>query len=138
MRDIFFVIWFLGLAITCHAENCIIAELSNQFGNSTVTTRGLFSSGFEHSAFRPCDSTHDKRWWLSTSNSSLWEALHSPSGTSEKKWPPSPEIYIEVEGCLSPIGHYGHMGAYERHIVVSKVLNVKKVAPQDCTTASSP
>lgn len=41
-------------------------------------------------------------------------------------------VYMEFEGSLSPNGHHGHLGMYQREITPTHVSYVNGVGPENC------
>lgn len=87
-------------------------EAMAEFGYLAVKANGFWSRGMEKSAFKP-DKSDEGEWWMTTFGNGPWLAL----GLS----PPDNETHICIVGYLSPKGHYGHLGAYVREILVTAV-----------------
>lgn len=68
----------------------------------------------EVSDFKPAGTT--ERWWLSATGAQA-EAIRA-------KGVP---LYLVVRGSLSKVGHYGHFGRYSREIVVTEVLEARRL-----------
>ena len=91
------------------------------------TFSGEWEWSFETSAFR----TEDGRgpWWLSAEGSA-WDDVIAPIQRSGGG--PWGRVTLIVEARLSAPGRYGHMGAYEREIRVTRVISAR------LSSASSP
>ncbi|MBC8138244.1 MAG: hypothetical protein H8F28_20380 [Fibrella sp.] len=95
---------------------------------SKSTFRGMFTDGFEKAAFRPCGS--DESYWVAGNTQPIY-ALILPNGVPVSPAPVT-EVYVEVEGTLSPRGEFGHLGMYERELTVDQVLSARTVSPDAC------
>lgn len=78
---------------------------------------GHYSVGFEVSEFVPCGS--DESWWL-VGTAELVSQVQGdePGGT------PTTPVFVRVRGELSDPGSYGHLGAYDRQLTVTEVVEV--------------
>ena len=81
------------------------------------TYSGTLDWSFETSAFRTDDGRGP--WWLSAEGDA-WPQVVAPIQNSGAG--PWGRVHITVEGQLSAPGHYGHMGAYERELRVTRVI----------------
>ncbi|MCC7077191.1 MAG: hypothetical protein IT198_08710 [Acidimicrobiia bacterium] len=77
---------------------------------------GHYSTGFEVSAFVECGS--DEQWWV-VGSAELTEEVEAAADS-----PPYEPVYLRVRGTLSEPGTYGHLGAYQRQLTVTEVLDV--------------
>jgi hypothetical protein len=83
---------------------------------------GLYSSGFEVSAFSPCGS--DESWWVEGGDiANRYQTL----GVE-----PYERVYVRLKGEVSDVGKFGHLGVYERAFTVTKVLEIRRAEPEDC------
>lgn len=48
-------------------------------------------------------------------------------GSSMKNCSIGPKLFITVEGVISPRGHYGHFGMWERELHVAKMLKFERI-----------
>jgi len=80
----------------------------------------VYSYGFEVSAFRPCG--------LSTP----WWATGDLTPLRTQPPPDAASVYAEVDGELSDLGQYGHLGAYPRQLEIRKVRQVSGSIPSTC------
>jgi len=82
---------------------------------------GVYEVGFELQAFT--DDASGETWWatLSPQAQEAMRAARPPGATSPFGW----RIRAEVEGVLSAEGAYGHLGAYKRHLAITRVLSAK-------------
>lgn len=75
--------------------------------------RGMYSEGFEVSAFRPCGSA--EKWWVGVPG-----PLHAEyEKLTTQRYV---EIYVVVRGDTSGEGRVGHMGLYTRYMSVDSVV----------------
>ena len=90
---------------------------------TTTTAHQRFSGtldwSFETSAFRTDDGQGP--WWLSAEDGK-WRDVVAPLQTTGG---PYGHLHVVVEGELSAPGHYGHMGAYERTLRVTRVIETR-------------
>lgn len=83
---------------------------------------GTFVMGFEASVFMPQDGQwQGQHWWLS-GNVDEAIAPYLKNGKTPFEVPP---LSIKVIGTLSRKGNYGHMGRYERELIVERVISAK-------------
>ena len=105
----------VAVALSCHDSEAPTAQ--------AATYQGFFRAGFEVEAFVPCGST--EQWWvlppadLSQRYAQLGLAEYEPA-------------FVAVDGILSAPGTYGHLGAYNRELEVTKVVAVHVPTPGDC------
>ncbi len=111
---------------------CAISCTHGPRGPSDQTYRGTCLLDFERSDFTPeGDGAFDgdgnqislKRWWLL---GNLGE-MTSKIGMGHP-------AFVVLQGQLSEPGGYGHLGAYERQLHVTKVLEIRQVEAQTYTT----
>lgn len=102
---------------------------------TTGEFEGMYSSGFEVSAFVPCegvspDPGYVPAYWLSDPPEFYKEyaALVQSSGHDPVTGYLS--VYVRFKGELSPSGTYGHLGAYEHEITVTELLEMSLVDGQ--------
>jgi len=83
------------------------------------TLKGYYVSGFERSEFRPEDDL-EQRWWLSGA------IKDCPFlDFNQERYSPWRQTYLEIQGVLSPLGQYGHLGAYKRKLTIIKTLSCR-------------
>lgn len=82
---------------------------------------GVYEISFERQAF--IDDASGEAWWATLSYDAQ-EAMNAakPPGNS---FPFGWRIRAEVEGVLSGEGEYGHLGAYKRHLAITRVFRAK-------------
>jgi hypothetical protein len=80
---------------------------------------GYYVSSFEKSLFKPVDST--ERWWLSGSYSCPNTGIDLMPRDQGATVP----VFLIVRGKLSAKGRYGHMGAYDRELVVEMTISCR-------------
>ena len=77
---------------------------------------GSWDFHFETSSFVTDEG--EGPYWLS-GEGEVWPQLTAPLQASGGPWG---QVHIVIEGELSEPGHYGHMGAYERELRVTRVI----------------
>jgi hypothetical protein len=77
---------------------------------------GVWQWSFETSAFTT--TTGQGPYWL-VAEGQTWEQLIAPLRAAGGPWG---RVAIVVEGDLSPVGQYGHLGAYSRQLRVTRVI----------------
>ena len=100
--------------------------------------RGHYTSGFEVSSFRPCDSSEE--WWLIPLDDSVRVAAFVERvGRAARGGAPTPGVpagyqyvYLEVRGDTTGHGQYGHLARYVRELRVKDVVAVRPSEPGDC------
>ena len=96
-----------------------LAACTTHSGSQRFT--GLYALSFETQAFTAY-GTNDT-WWATLepqAQAELKAALPANAGPRLGS-----RIRAEVEGRLSEPGHYGHLGAYPRHLTITRVLSAK-------------
>jgi hypothetical protein len=106
---------------------CLLLALSLAAcgGSASATHRGHFSYGFETSAFRPCNS--DEVWWVTGEGANALIEQYGNAAPADYE-----EVYAEVRGQVSEPGSYGHLGAYQRELSVTEVVEVRAKGEEDC------
>lgn len=93
---------------------------------------GCYHSGFETSSFTPAGTTES--WWVQWQADTMLLRRALPRDKDGSRGVQS--VFVVVHGNVSATGRYGHMGAYERQIVVSAVVLARKPRPGDrCGTS---
>lgn len=82
---------------------------------------GRWDFHFETSSFVTSDG--EGPWWLS-GEGDAWPALTAPFGEAGSPWG---VLDIVVEGELSAPGQYGHLGAYDRELRITRVISTRLV-----------
>lgn len=89
---------------------------------------GYYASGFEVSSFVPCgmseEASYGNGYWLDGTADfyDQYSALVQSSGFDPSAGYLS--VYVRFEGELSLPGSYGHLGAYEREVIVTELLEM--------------
>lgn len=101
------------------------------------TWSGHFRSGFEESAFRPCDGLPDlSDTAYDVADPSAW--LDFGEGVGDFDWPTVPivggatEYFVKLRGTRYGPGGYGHLGFAIYRIVVDSILAASFPDPGDC------
>lgn len=81
------------------------------YGYTAVERDGVWSRGFEKSTFEPVGATR-ATWWMSSFGGRPWSEAGLDPGLGRGRVP------VHIEGYLSPNGRYGHLGTYERELLV--------------------
>lgn len=92
-------------------------------GPDTRRLIGFYTWGFEVSAFQECGS--DESWWVGA-DAGLGQR-HRELQTGQYQ-----PIYVVIDGEVSVRGQFGHLGAYDRQIDVSRVVEARQVRQEDC------
>ena len=99
-------------------------------GCASVTTEpvpeihaGFYRAGFEEDGFSPCESGEE--WWVVDGQ----ELRARYAETAERDYEP---VYAVVRGETGPRGAFGHLGAYDRELRVTEVLEVRAPREGDC------
>ncbi len=86
---------------------------------------GHFASGYEESAFRPCNDSI-----------SAWAELPRVVIESGPDWPKpteyNPRYFVRWRGTLRGPWHYGHMGVSSYEVRVDSILAVRRPHRSDC------
>jgi hypothetical protein len=93
---------------------------------------GEWAWHFETSAFTSSDG--EGPYWLSADRA-VWEQLSAPFATNGSG--PWGRAQIVVEGTLSAPGQYGHLGAYQRELRVTRVIDVRLISARESSVPSS-
>ena len=115
----FIFIIVLILIVSCDATN-IFKPRSNSHGTKIS---GIYWSAFEVSALYPCGS--DEVWWLIGSEEFYQRYWDLRLQTYER-------AFVRLHGIRSKLGHYGHLGGYDREFKVSRVIEIRKSSDTDC------
>lgn len=83
---------------------------------------GTFEFQFETASFRP--DTGGGRYWLAA-DGRVWRDVIAPIERSGAG--PWGSVLLVVEGYLSVPGQYGHLGAYERELWVTRVIDAQLI-----------
>lgn len=86
---------------------------------------GTWDFHFETSAF--VSDTGDGPYWLAA-DGDTWPQLTAPLSETGGPWG---SVHVVVEGDLSAPGHYGHLGAYEHALRVTRVIEARLISAFD-------
>jgi len=122
---------FLSLIVLC-----LLAGISACAPTPTppqeTAFKGIVTSGFEVSAFKPCNSDQ-LSWFSAPSDSKFWDfykKLASPPTNSHGYT----QVYTEFIGVLAsddPNG-YGHLNQYRSEITVQRTIDVQPAPDGKC------
>jgi len=85
------------------------------YGYRHIEAAGIWSRNFERSSFSPRNQ-NSENWWLSTLGDVAWEQLKP-----DQPNPISCRSPVRIAGYLSPVGHFGHLGAYDHEFLATSV-----------------
>lgn len=88
--------------------------------------RGLYSWGFEVSAFQPCGT--EAQWWVVGGDS----IVERYTRLVQQSYSP---VYVSLRGRAGPEGTFGHLGAYTRELEVDRVVEMRAARPGECEPA---
>jgi hypothetical protein len=92
--------------------------IMSEYGYVAVKREGVWSRGFEISAFEPVGASRT-RWWMSSFGNVAWSALGLDAAAAAAA---PTGVRVRIVGYLSPAGRHGHLGAYEREVLVTSSL----------------
>jgi len=84
-----------------------------EYGYRVIKQDGVWSRGFEKSAFQP-DGGDPESWWMDSFGGVAWQSIGLAPPVSILVQP-----RVHIIGYLSPKGHYGHLGGYEHEVLVT-------------------
>ncbi len=109
-------------ALACQVFSLTLGPTTDEF-------EGYYASGFEVSSFVPCEGTEPNPgyvpgYWLNgtTDFYDQYYALVQSSEFDQNSGYLS--VYVRFKGDISPSGNYGHLGAYEREVTVTELLEM--------------
>ncbi|MFT0737370.1 hypothetical protein [Ralstonia wenshanensis] len=88
------------------------------YGYVAVEREGVWSHGFEVSAFRPADANGEE-WWISPLGDGAWSDVGLDKVRLKDR-----QLRLRIAGYVSPKGRYGHLGAYARAVLVTSAAPV--------------
>lgn len=94
-----------------------------------ATFRGYATCDFEGSAFLACGS--NVPFWLDCHGPSMEKVLDVMAACEVGPCSVA-GVYVELEGDLSPEGHHGHLGLYQRELTPKHVHYASGVGPAQC------
>ncbi|MGE3143172.1 MAG: hypothetical protein AB7L65_07600 [Hyphomonadaceae bacterium] len=83
---------------------------------------GIYETQFETSSFSP--EGGQERWWVSAADAAAAAQLRAAIA-APAEGPPWGRAAVTLEGVLSAPGRYGHLGAYERSLEVTRVISAR-------------
>lgn len=97
--------------------------------------RGGYVSGLETSSFTPCAAEYEgEQWWLDADSASwarLERVMDRLRPDTAGSWVHA-EAFVAVRGSVTDRGEYGHVGAYDRRIRVTEVLEAVPADSASC------
>lgn len=109
----------LAAAIAVLAVGGCAGHVSDVEPEAPASISGLYRQGFEQSDFYPAKGGGP--WWL-TYDGDLWSKLEPFVQGSGRGL--AAVVRFEVIGEVSEPGRFGHLGAYERELVVERIVSV--------------
>lgn len=99
---------------------------------------GHYQFGFELAAFTSCNLR--ATWWVAPGELGVFKPLDDfitdhYADLHEGRFPLG-RLFVRWRGTVTPLGRYGHRGAYPRQLSILEVLEVRWATPDDC--ADSP
>ena len=123
-----------GSILPCASSEHAIILRSTEEG---VAYRGVFESGFETSAFLPCDQpgTH---WWLEGDQdfADRFDAIYQQHAPHDAGRGLRLIVEATVVGELTDEGQYGHLGQYTRRLTVTDTRDMVFLAVNPDSTVS--
>lgn len=83
------------------------------YGYVAVEREGVWSHGFEVSAFVPSDAGGEE-WWIRPLGDGSWSDIGLDKVRLRDR-----HLRVRITGYVSPKGRYGHLGAYVRAVLVT-------------------
>jgi hypothetical protein len=131
------------LLVACRHQD--VGRPQSEAPEQAAQFRGFMRLGPEQMSFQPCGTPRRGRWWWELeSKAAAWEEV--PGWLSAKEILDAQprcdldtipcelqEVYAELDGLLTEAGHFGHMGAYERELTVTRVLRASRLATMPCS-----
>lgn len=102
------------------ATATLLLTACSSTGPAAQRFTGLYADGFEMRVFTADGSK--ETWWVRPEPQAQ-AALNAAKGPNAK--PFGYRIRCEIEGRLSPPGHYGHMGMNPRELTITRVISAK-------------
>ncbi|GGY78741.1 hypothetical protein ACFFTM_11095 [Pseudoduganella plicata] len=90
-----------------------------QYGYTVVEREGVWSQGFEKSVFAS-GVAGEAGWWMTTLGGRAWNEVGLTQADRR-----APATRVRIVGYLSPKGRYGHIGGYEREVLVTSAVRVE-------------
>jgi len=133
----------LAVALLLAGATCGCARPTRQ-PTAKGQYRGFLRLGPESMTLQPCDTPERSEWWWDfEAGSGGWKGVEGgimaesvldaqprcDLYTLPCEWQ---EVYVEIDGRLSEKGHFGHMGGYERELIVKKVWYASLSARGPC------
>lgn len=100
----------------------LAAGCASSSGEPTAVYSGEWEWRFETSSFAPTDRRGP--WWLA-GEGDVWDQLSAPIMQAGNG--PWGRVRLVIEGELSAPGRYGHLGAYERELRVTRVIQAELI-----------
>jgi len=106
-----------------------VPAIMTAFGYQHVEIEGVWTVGFERSAFKP-QGRKGEQWWLGDVGDTV-------SDIPEDFRMPDDGVAIFVDGYLSDKGQYGHLDAYPRELLAQRIHRVEPIDHKSRPTPGS-
>ncbi|MHC4180357.1 MAG: hypothetical protein ACYSWU_22875 [Planctomycetota bacterium] len=90
---------------------------------SEIDVHGHYAFGLEVASLHACDV--DEVWWVEDPAGLL-------AGYNDVAEQEFEGVYVRLRGIRSPLGEYGHVGAYDRTFEVTGLYEMRTAGPDDC------
>jgi len=119
----------LGYGLETVAGTQPLTRVPYQTDEPSREFAGTYVTMFEAEAFGEgpdCTETPDADWLEAAPGSGFFEATRAARAAHPDQFPRRPfgRYRVRFIGHLSPPGHYGHLGGYERRVTVEQVIEV--------------
>ena len=115
------IIWIWLLTVFIASSGMAQDQSPSHNDSSGQEYVGCIAIGFETLMFNPVTLRHDEAWWVASGPDELFEQIESiPVDEHGMR-----KIYVRIKGSISKLGHYGHLGAFDREISIRTVLELR-------------
>ena len=104
---------YRGLVFIKNSSTNASREKLKQCGYTEVDVTGVWTRGFERNQFTS-DGPKIEKWWVEWFGDSRLTAL-----TTQEYEQGLTVARVRLTGYLSPLGSFGHLGGYQREIVIT-------------------
>ena len=90
--------------------------------------KGVYRAGFETQMFTPCGGKEGM--WVEGKYQEIDDYISKTSNPTSTFY--TTEVYVEIQGDVSPPGTYGHMDAFQQQINIVDIIKVQYGMPFGC------
>lgn len=110
----------------------IVDIVLNPPGSEVGIFTGHYTYGFEVSSFLECGSSDP--WWVHSYDPDVSDELLECIMTFyPDDWHLDyHDVFLQVQGQVTPEGEFGHLGMYNRQLLVDEILECRPPQPDDC------